>query len=78
MELAMTTISKSRPGHWADQHARFMDLADGDRRVSLAEQQDYFPARPKRSRLDSLWVVVLLCLSSLFAPFIGSLIAVWK
>jgi hypothetical protein len=55
-----------------------MDLVEGDQRVSLAEQQDYLPPRPKRSWLDSIWLVVLLCLSALCAPFIGSLIAIWK
>jgi hypothetical protein len=45
---------------------RFMDLIDGDRRVSVHEQQDYLPARLKKSRGDSAWTVVLLCLS----PFI--------
>ena len=74
----MTTITRSRPGHWADQNARFMDLVNGDSRVSLAEQQDYMTARKKKSWQDSIWLVVLLCLSALVAPFVGSLIAVWK
>lgn len=62
----MSAITRTRPGHWADQNARFMDLVEGDQRVSLAEQQDYLPARLKKSRGDSAWTVVLLCLS----PFI--------
>ena len=76
----MNATTRSRPGHWAnaDLNARFMDLADGDRRVSLAEQQDYLPACPKKSWQDSIWLVVLLCLSALVAPFVGSLIAIWK
>lgn len=82
MDLAMSAITRSRPGHWADQpdglNARFMDLVEGDRRVSLSEQQDHLPARPKKSWQDSIWLVVLLCLSALSAPFVGSLIAIWK
>jgi hypothetical protein len=78
MDLAMSAITRTRPGHWADQNARFMDLVEGDQRVSLAEQQDYLPSRQKKSWQDSIWLVVLLCLSALCAPFIGSLIAIWK
>ena len=71
----MNAVTKTYPGHWADSGR---DLMEGDRRVSLAEQQDYLPARPKRKWLDSIWFVVLLSLSGLVAPFIGSLIAIWK
>lgn len=67
----MNAITRSRPGHWADQPARFLDLVNGDRRVSLAEQQDYMTARKKKSWQDSIWLVVLLCLSALVAPSLG-------
>ena len=59
----MTTITRTRPGHWASQHsdckegidARFMGLT-GDQRVSFAEQQDYFPDSGKL-RVPA-WLVV--------------------
>lgn len=54
----MNAIHRTAFGHWSDSsrlnsdarsgpNARFLDLIDGDQRVSLAEQQDYTPESGK-------------------------------
>jgi hypothetical protein len=64
----MNAVTRTRPGHWSDS---CRDLTDGDRRVSLAEQQDYqIPVGE-----PAAWQVIVLCLSPLIVIGGVSLIA---